>query len=122
MIEFRVLGPFEVLEDRRSVALGGPKQRALLAVLVLHRGQAVSSDRLVDELWGEQGRRRAPRRLVQGFVSELRQALGDGLLVTRGRGVPAPDRARAGSTSTGSMSWPVRGARALRGRRCATGE
>ena len=67
------------------MALGGPKQRALLVVLVLRRGEAVSTDRLVDELWRE----RAPasaHKIVQGYVSHLRRALGDGLLVTRGRG------------------------------------
>jgi YVTN family beta-propeller protein len=85
VIEFRVLGSFEVLEDERPVALGGPKQRALLVLLVLHRGDAVSTDRLVDELWGEQAPASA-QKIVQGYVSHLRRALGDGLLVTRGRG------------------------------------
>ena len=84
MIEFRVLGSFDVLEDGRSLALGGPKQRALLVLLVLHRGEAVSTDRLVDELWGEQPPASA-HKIVQGYVSHLRKALGDGLLVTRGR-------------------------------------
>ena len=84
MIEFRVLGSFDVLEDGRSLALGGPKQRALLVLLVLHRGEAVSTDRLVDELWGEQPPASA-HKIVQGYVSHLRIALGDGLLVTRGR-------------------------------------
>ena len=85
MVAFRVLGPFEVVEARRPVAVGGPKQRALLAVLVLHRGEVVSSDRLIDELWGERPPATAAKT-VQVFVSELRKALGDGLLVTRGRG------------------------------------
>jgi YVTN family beta-propeller protein len=85
VIEFRVLGSFEVLEDERSLALGGPKQRALLVVLVLRRGEAVSTDRLVDELWGDHAPASAPK-IVQGYVSHLRKALGDGFLVTRGRG------------------------------------
>ena len=85
VIEFRVLGSFDVLEDERSLALGGPKQRALLVVLVLRRGEAVSTDRLVDELWGEHAPASAAK-IVQGYVSHLRRALGDGLLVTRGRG------------------------------------
>jgi YVTN family beta-propeller protein len=85
VIAFRVLGPFEVVEADRLVALGGPKQRALLAVLVLHRGEVVSSDRLIDELWGERPPATAAKT-VQVFVSELRKALGDGSLVTRGRG------------------------------------
>ena len=53
MIEFRILGPFEVLEHDRPRAFGGPKVRALLAVLLLHRGEVVSTDRLIDALWGE---------------------------------------------------------------------
>ena len=85
MVEFRLLGRFEVVEGDRPVALGGPKQRALLAVLLLRRGEAVSSDRLIDEIWGEQPPASA-NKIVQGYVSRLRKALGDGLLVTQGRG------------------------------------
>jgi YVTN family beta-propeller protein len=85
VIDFRVLGSFEVLEDQQPLALGGPKQRALLALLLLRRGETVSSDRLIDALWGE----RAPAsavKIVQGYVSNLRRLLGDGVLVTRGHG------------------------------------
>jgi YVTN family beta-propeller protein len=85
MIDFQVLGSFEVLEDQRPLALGGPKQRALLALLLLRRGETVSSDRLIDALWGE----RAPAsavKIVQGYVSNLRRLLGEGVLVTRGHG------------------------------------
>ena len=85
MIEFRVLGSFEVVGDDGPLALGGPKQRALLAVLLLHRGEAVSTDRLIDEVWGEQPPATA-NKLVQGYVSSLRKVLGDGLLVTDRRG------------------------------------
>jgi DNA-binding SARP family transcriptional activator len=53
MLEFRILGPFTVIADGQPVALGGPKQRALLAALLLHRGKPLSSDRLIDILWGE---------------------------------------------------------------------
>ena len=59
--------------------------RALLAVLLLHRGEVVSTDRLIDALWGEQASETAAKT-VQVYVSNLRKALGDGLLVTRGRG------------------------------------
>ena len=85
LIEFRILGPLEVVENGRPVIVGAPKVRALLAVLLLHRGEVVSIDRLIDALWGE----RAPAtaaKTVQVYVSNLRRALGDGLLVTRGRG------------------------------------
>ena len=84
VIEFRVLGSLEVVDGDRQLALGSPQQRALLAVLLVHRGEPVSSDRLIDALWGE----RAPAsavKIVQGYVSNLRKVLGDGLLVTRGR-------------------------------------
>ena len=85
MIEFRVLGALQVVEGDRPLALGSPQQRALLAVLLVHRGEAVSSDRLVDALWGEQAPASAVK-IVQGYVSNLRRVLGEGLLVTRGRG------------------------------------
>ena len=85
MIEFHVLGSLEVVDPDGPVAVGAPKQRALLAVLLIHRGEVVSSDRLVDELWGEQAPASAVK-IVQGYVSSLRKAIGDGLLATRGRG------------------------------------
>src|SRR6516164_8789177 len=85
MIEFRVLGSFEVVDRDGPLALGGPKQRAVLAVLLLHRGEAVSFDRLIDEVWGEHPPASA-NKLVQGYVSNLRKALDDGRLVTEGRG------------------------------------
>ena len=52
-MEYRILGPLEVLDGDRLVALGTGKERALLAVLLLHANEAVSRDRLIDELWGE---------------------------------------------------------------------
>ena len=94
MIEFRVLGSLEVVEGDRPVALGGPQQRALLAVLLVHRGESVSSDRLIDELWGEQAPASAVK-IVQGYVSNLRRVLGDGLFVTEGADISSgPSLAR----------------------------
>jgi len=84
-MEFRVLGSLEVVDHDGPVALGATKQRALLAVLLLHRGEPVSTDRLIDEIWGEQPPASA-NKLVQGYVSNLRKVLGDGRLVTQGRG------------------------------------
>jgi DNA-binding SARP family transcriptional activator/WD40 repeat protein len=84
-VDFRILGLLEVARDGGPLALGAVQQRALLAVLVLHRGEVVSTDRLVDELWGE----RAPvaaAKTVQVYVSHLRKALGAGVIVTQGRG------------------------------------
>ena len=73
-LEFRILGPVEVLADGRPLPLGGTKQRALLAVLLLHANHVVSSDRLIDELWGEA----PPDTVTQGLrvhVSQLRKVL-----------------------------------------------
>jgi YVTN family beta-propeller protein len=84
-MEFRVLGSLEVVDHDGPVALGAPKQQALLAVLLLHHGEPVSSDLLIDEIWGEQPPASA-NKIVQGYVSNLRKVLGDGRLVTHGRG------------------------------------
>ena len=85
MTLFRILGPLEVLDDGRLVPLGGTRQRAVLAILLLHRGESVPVDRLVDELWGEQPPGTATKT-VQVYVSRLRKELGQGVLVTRGGG------------------------------------
>jgi YVTN family beta-propeller protein len=85
VIDFRVLGPLELFAEQRPVAVGGRKQKALLAVLLLRRGEVVSADHLIDALWGERPPASAAK-LVQGYVSHLRRALGDGLLLTRGHG------------------------------------
>src|SRR6478609_7953279 len=85
-MRFRILGPFEVADDGgREVALGGRKQRSVLAILLLHAGEVVPSERLIDELWGARPPATAAKT-VQVYVSNLRKALGDGVLVTRGGG------------------------------------
>ena len=81
-LEFRLLGPLEARSDGVAVELGGPKQRAVLAVLVLDAGRIVSTDRLIDALWGEHPPRTAPTSL-QNFVSQLRKQLGADVLVTK---------------------------------------
>lgn len=53
MVEFRILGPLEVQANGHRLQLGGRKQRALLAVLLLNANEVVSRDRLIDALWGE---------------------------------------------------------------------
>ncbi len=84
-----VLGPLEVVRDGERVRLGSGQQRRLLAVLVVHANEVVSSDRLVDVLWGEDsspGATPALQTLVsrlQTLVSRLRPALGDDRLETR---------------------------------------
>src|ERR671913_478333 len=83
--EFRILGPLEVVAGGRPVALGGAKACSLLAFLLLHRGEVVSRERLVDELWGE----RPPKAVaseLRVYVAKLRKALGPALIVTRGDG------------------------------------
>ena len=82
MLEFRVLGPVEVWDDERALQLGGPKQRALLALLLLDAGRVVSTDRLIDVLWGEQPPATAATSL-QNLVSQLRKLLGADVLVTK---------------------------------------
>jgi DNA-binding SARP family transcriptional activator len=83
--EFRILGPLEVVDEGATVALGGQKQRALLAILLINAGEVVSTDRLVEELWGEQPPRTA-REALQNMVSQLRKVLPRGALVTRAPG------------------------------------
>jgi DNA-binding SARP family transcriptional activator len=82
VLEFRILGPLEVSANGAPVPLGGQKQRALLAILLLRADEVVSTDRLLDDLWGEQPPRTASTSL-QNFVSQLRKTLGPDVLVTR---------------------------------------
>lgn len=84
-MEYRVLGSLEVRSDGEPVALGPPKQRAVLAVLLLHAGEIVPTDALIDQLWGERPPRTATHS-VQIYVSELRRALeggGGSVIATR---------------------------------------
>ena len=73
-MEFRILGPLEVDDDGRAVELGGARQRALLAILLLHRGEVVGADRLIEELYDGRPPATAAKSL-QAHVSRLRQAL-----------------------------------------------
>ena len=83
--EFRILGPLEVDGPGGPMALGGQRQRALLAALLLEAGRVVPMDRLVDELWGEEPPRTATTSL-HNSVSRLRRALGEELIETRAPG------------------------------------
>jgi len=73
-LEFRLLGRVETYRDGQPVDVGGPKQRAVLASLLLRVGKVVSVDQLIDDLWPEQPPARAAAT-VQVFVSQLRRAL-----------------------------------------------
>jgi DNA-binding SARP family transcriptional activator len=84
-MEFRLLGPLEVVEHDRVLVLGGGRQRALFAVLLLHANEVVSADRLIDGLWGQTPPATAGK-IVQVYVSRLRKELGNGRLVTRSPG------------------------------------
>lgn len=82
MPDFRILGPLEVSDETGLLLLGGRKQRAVLALLLLEAGRVVSTDRLIDALWGEHPPRTAPTSL-QNFVSHLRKTLGPNVLQTK---------------------------------------
>lgn len=73
-MDFRLLGPLEVFDGARAVAIGGGKRRSLLALLLLHGNEVVSADRLIDELWGEHPPPTAAKGL-QVYVSQLRREL-----------------------------------------------
>src|SRR5262249_29944577 len=81
-MEFRILGPLEVRDGDREVQLRGGKQRALLALLLVHANRTLAIDRIVDELWGEDVPESA-QKMVQIHVSKLRKVLPAGLLHTR---------------------------------------
>ena len=88
-MEIRVLGPVEVTAGGRPVSIGAGKPRALLVMLAVNEGSTVSTDRLVEGLWGEEPPASAAK-MVQLGVSQLRKALagagGGAEIVTRGRG------------------------------------
>jgi DNA-binding SARP family transcriptional activator len=84
-MEFRILGPLEVVDEGRPVVLQRGKHLALLAYLLLHPNELVSSDRLIDALWGERPPPTAAK-ILQNAVSQLRRALGEDRLVTQAPG------------------------------------
>jgi DNA-binding SARP family transcriptional activator/DNA-binding beta-propeller fold protein YncE len=84
-MRFLILGPLEVRDGEESVALGGGQQRKLLAILLVHANEVVSSDRLIDDLWGPNPPETATKAL-QGYVSQLRKRLGQQSIETVGSG------------------------------------
>jgi DNA-binding SARP family transcriptional activator/tetratricopeptide (TPR) repeat protein len=84
-MDYRILGPLEVVGEGTPVALRGAKQRALLAILLLHANTVVPVERLIAELWDEQPPETASNTL-QVYVSQLRKALGGAALETRSPG------------------------------------
>ena len=81
-MDFRILGPLEVSDDGRSVEVRSPKQRALLAILLLRAGEWASADTLIEALWG--GRPPATARFaLHNYIAGLRRVLGHSLIVSR---------------------------------------
>jgi DNA-binding SARP family transcriptional activator len=84
-LQFRILGSLEVSDETGPIALGGPRQRGLLAILVLESGRVVPTDRLIDLLWGE-GAPKTATASLQNAIGRLRKALGADVLETRAPG------------------------------------
>src|SRR6478735_8205155 len=84
-MEFRILGPLEVVDGGQALTVGAPKQRALLARLLLSPNEAISADRLVEVLWADHPPEHAANAL-QYHVSQLRKLLGAERIATRAPG------------------------------------
>ena len=84
-LRYLILGPLEVRDGETAVPLRGGQQRRLLAILLLHGGEAVSSDRLIEELWHGKPPETAAKAL-QGYISSLRKQLGQDSVQTVGSG------------------------------------
>ena len=84
-MDFGILGPLEVRDDRGELPIGGGKQRALLALLLIHPNESLSTDALIDELWADEPPPTAAK-ILQNYVSQLRRVLGDDRLQTQARG------------------------------------
>jgi YVTN family beta-propeller protein len=92
-LDFRLLGPVEARTGDTVAALGGPRQRSVLAILLLHANQVVPSERLIDLIWGESAPPTAATAL-QGYVSQLRKVIepdrtAPSVIVTEGTGYVA---------------------------------
>ena len=99
MLSFRILGPLEVTDGQAAIALGGPRQRALLVALLLRAGRVVPTEQLVDELYGAE-----PPKTRDGVAAERRRRAAEGARAGRPRdaaaglralGVGRPDRRAA---------------------------
>ena len=72
-MEFRILGPIDVVENGQSIGLGSPQQRALLALLLIHPNRVLTTDRILEELWGDDAADKENALWV--YVSRLRSLL-----------------------------------------------
>src|SRR5919108_3981640 len=84
-MRFLLLGPLEAWEDGRAVPLGGPKQRTVLAHLLLQANRVVTAERLIDAIWGEEPPETA-RNTLQTYVRHLRRAVGSQRIQHRSSG------------------------------------
>jgi DNA-binding SARP family transcriptional activator/DNA-binding beta-propeller fold protein YncE len=81
-VEFRVLGPLEAIDNGTALSLGGPRQRLVLAYLILEANRVVPTDRLIDRIWGEEPPD-AARGTLFAYISRLRKLLGPGRILAR---------------------------------------
>jgi DNA-binding SARP family transcriptional activator len=109
-LEFLLLGPLEARAGAKRVSLGGPRQRAVLADLLVHAGGVVSTDALIDHLWAE-APPAAARAVVQNAISRLRDALGKEAIETQAAGYVL--RADAGAIDARRFERLVQDARPL---------
>lgn len=115
-MRIRLLGPLEVVTDEGPANLAGPKERTVLAILSLHAGDLVSSDLLIDAVWGDDPPRTAARTL-QAYVSRLRRTLGapdSGVRIESGHGgyrlvMPAADVDVVQAESLIAQAWEAAG-------------
>jgi YVTN family beta-propeller protein len=84
-MDFHILGPLAVRDDDRELLLGGGKQRALLALLLIHPNESLSTDTLIEKLW-EESPPPSAAKILHNYVSQLRRVLGNDRLQTQGRG------------------------------------
>jgi len=80
-LEFRILGPVQAVHDGAALPLGGTR-KALLALLLVHANESLSTERLIEELWGAEPPPTA-LRMVRNAVSHLRRVLDEERLLTR---------------------------------------
>ena len=84
-MEFRILGPLEVTDGGRALALGGPRQRLVLASLILESNHVVPTERLIDRIWGDVPPD-AARSALFAYISRLRKLLGAARIQARAPG------------------------------------
>jgi DNA-binding SARP family transcriptional activator len=87
MLQFSILGPIEIGGDSGEIRITAPRERALLALLLLQANRPVATDALIDRLWGERPPRTAANSVENG-VSHLRRLLGAEVIERRPPGYP----------------------------------